>query len=214
MAEIIELTGKRFGYLVVLFQAAKPRSLSNTRAQWWCQCDCGNALRVEGASLRNGPTKSCGCQMVAMIAKAKTKHGHRTDGATREYESWCGMLARCLNPRLDSYRHYGGRGISVCFRWLDFRNFYADMGKRPADTSIGRIDNDGNYEPTNCRWETDKQQMNNTRANRILQWEGLTYTAKGLSEHLHIPYQWFYDRAVRQNKSISSIVLEFGRKSA
>lgn len=161
MAERIDLTGCTFGFLTVVSRSDRPETISNTRAQWLCVCKCGNTLRVKGASLRHGPTKSCGCRRIEMIRRLKVKHGQA--GRTREYASWSSMLTRCRNQRSTKYPEYGGRGISVCERWHDFRLFFQDMGTRPEGTSLDRINVNGNYEASNCRWATPAEQSSNRR---------------------------------------------------
>ena len=164
MASLIDLTGQRFGHLLVLVKTVKPANVRNTRGQWLCRCDCGNEVRIESASLRNGPTKSCGCQHDNMIRLSKTIHGHSTKGTrSSTYNSWAGMLTRCRNPKSAAYKYYGARGISVCDRWLVFETFLTDMGECPRGKSIDRINNDGDYEPANCRWATRAQQASNQR---------------------------------------------------
>lgn len=207
MAELIDLTGKKFGNLTVISKVDKPSGLSNTRAQWLCVCSCGTTVRVEGPSLRNGPTKSCGCLRTEMIRESKITHGQCVKGSrSAAYNSWSQMIARCTNHNSTHYRHYGGRGIKVCERWKKFQNFYEDMGDCPKGLSIDRINNDGNYEPDNCRWATIYEQSNNKRTNRLITWKDKNYTAKQLSDFLNIPYQWFYDRAVRQKTPIDQII--------
>jgi hypothetical protein len=119
-----------------------------------CRCDCGNEKLVLGQSLKYQNSFSCGCA----AKESATKHGMY---GTRTYHTWEGMIQRCTNIKSKSWNRYGGRGISVCERWTDFYNFYQDMGIRPDNRTLDRIDNDGNYEPGNCRWSTNKEQAQN-----------------------------------------------------
>lgn len=169
----IELTGKLFGRLTVQEYVGNHK--------WKCLCVCGKTAVVPSIALRYGTTKSCGCYRSEVLsAKAKT-HGM---SRTKTYETWCKMISRCTSPSAVQYKHYGKRGISVCPRWEKFENFLADMGTRPAGTTLDRINNDGNYEPSNCRWATQSEQTNNTR--RSVRYEGKSL--RQLSEETGIKY--------------------------
>jgi hypothetical protein len=154
MPNFIDITGVRFGRLVVL-ERHFPKNVSRM-TYWLLRCDCGNTHVTQGSNLRSGRVTSCGC--------LHPRHGQsRRESMTGAYRTWRAMIARCENLNHVSYRYYGGRGISVCERWKQFANFFADMGERPPGMWIDRINNDVNYEPGNCRWQTPSDQGKNRR---------------------------------------------------
>lgn len=165
--QFVDLTGRQFGRLLVVgFGGRRKRA-----RVWLCRCSCGTTRVVYGSHLVQGNTRSCGCYS----ADFHRKHGRSHKGDST-YDTWDAMKQRCSNPNNRAYHNYGGRGITVCQRWLTFENFLADMGERPEHRSLDRIDNDRNYEPGNCRWATKRQQENNTRRNVILEYQGTKKT--------------------------------------
>lgn len=166
MAYRIDITGKKFNRLTALFVSHQSASLAFV---WLCRCDCGEEVFVIFGDLVSGHTKSCGCLKLSGVGYVR--HGKYR---TRVYDAWCRMIQRCGNKRNPSYKHYGGRGIRVCKRWHRFENFYKDMGDPPDRKSIGRINNDGNYCPENCRWESSAEQSRNTRRNNLITHNGTT----------------------------------------
>ena len=151
-----DLTGQIFGKLKVLYMTNK----KNNKSMWVCECFCGNIKAVRAFELKNGDNTSCGCQ------KNRKKHGQ---SKTATYTVWENMKTRCLNPKHIHFKYYGGRGITVCERWLSFENFYLDMGERPTGTTLDRVNGDLGYYAENCRWveavyqtRNKKMQSNNT----------------------------------------------------
>jgi len=159
--KIIDLAGQRFGKLLVV-----GRSSNTSRVYFDVVCDCGVKKSVQSRHLRSGAVVSCGCHR----RELSTSHGMYR---TRPYRIWRGIIERCTNSSRPEYSSYGGRGIKVCERWHAFLNFWEDMKHRYADNlSIDRIDNDGDYEPSNCRWATHKEQARNTSRNRLVDLDG------------------------------------------
>ncbi len=167
MSAKAEMLNKTFGRLFVI----KENGRLGQHLSYFCQCSCGNQVTVRGNSLRSGNTTSCGCVHKAMIGKLNFKHGLKRG---REYSSWQMMIDRCTNKNSKSWNSYGGRGITVCDRWKDFSKFYQDMGERPENHTLERIDNNLGYSLENCKWATVKEQNRNTRRTRLLEINGVT----------------------------------------
>lgn len=169
---IKRLEGKKFGRLTVLYRT---KNNKGHKAQWICQCDCGNTKlsKVVSSVLVSGGTKSCGCLMKEINSK-KAPHGYTRNSnlKKRGYNTWTGMNNRCTNKNDSRYIRYGGRGITVCERWKkSFNNFMQDVGPRPSlKHSLDRINNNGNYEPGNVRWATAEEQRNNCSPIRKKMW--------------------------------------------
>lgn len=159
---LIDLTGKRFGRLTVVSRASP---IGIKRVRWAAQCDCGNETEVDGAHLRSGHTRSCGCLSVEVAIASNTIHGHSKIGRhTRTYVAWSAIKRRCFNKNCRAYRWYGARGIDMDAEWREsYSAFLRDMGEKPEGMEIDRIDNDKGYYPWNCRWTTHKENCNNRR---------------------------------------------------
>lgn len=155
-----DLTGQSFGRLKVICRVEN----RGTRAWWFCKCSCGNTKDVCGKSLRRGLTTSCGCFNREQSSFRNRKHGL---AHSKIHYVWCEMIQRCTNPNHPKAKYYGRRGITVCERWRDFRNFLLDMGFPPIGLMLDRIDNNGNYEPSNCRWTDSKTSGANRRSSGI-----------------------------------------------
>lgn len=179
---IKDLCGKRFGRLIVVSMLG--RNARNIIV-WRCKCVCGQFVNVIGGSLQSGNTSSCGCLKAEVLDRRSTRHGqsrrHKRSGV---YSSWTAMIARCTRPTAHKWPEYGGRGIKVCDAWLNFDNFYADMGDRPKGLSLDRIDVEGNYEKSNCRWadailqaQNHRTQKNNTSGCRGVYVNSTNYSA-------------------------------------
>jgi hypothetical protein len=146
-------------------------------------CECGQNRTIDVKNVRTGRTKSCGCSTGRSISERKITHGKRH---TKTYASWTSMRSRCRNENNPAWDNYGGRGILLCDRWEEFRQFFEDMGECPDGMSIDRIDNDGNYEPDNCRWATRKEQSRNKRTSKMITANGKTMCVAAWSEETGI----------------------------
>lgn len=174
------MIGQQFSRLTVIGPAEK----KGKKSRWLCLCSCGETSIAMTYDLLRGKHRSCGCLRREKI----TKHGAISNNEVKNmaYRSWLTMRQRCLNHNAPHYERYGGRGIMICDRWLEsFNNFLEDMGPRPSMRhTLDRIDNNGNYEPGNCRWATRKEQSYNRSTNRLLTLNGKTMAATAWADHL------------------------------
>ncbi len=178
-----DITGQRFGRLTAIRMTVRGTKKPQRRNErWLLRCDCGNETETTKTAVVNGYTQSCGClqaEVSQQSGKKNATHGHtRAKRRSSEYIAWCNMHTRCRNENAENYRLYGARGITVCERWSSFENFLADLGPKPSPRhEIDRYpDNDGHYEPGNCRWTTKVEQHNNKRTNHLLTVDGQTLT--------------------------------------
>ncbi len=162
MGKLVDITGRRFGRLVVIKRHGSDKYGKPT---WLCQCDCGNQKVMLGSLLKSGNSTSCGCKTL----EASTKHGM---AGTNTYTIWIDMVRRCTNPKIKQYKNYGGRGIKICEEWLNFETFFNDMGDRPEGMSLDRINSDGDYCKENCRWVDNMTQQSNKRNNTYVEFNG------------------------------------------
>ena len=196
-----DITGQRFGRLIAVRLSGKDK---HGAAIWSCICDCGSSTDVVKYALKRGTTKSCGCLAREEASRRGTRHGL---SKCRVHSIWDGMLSRCLNQKAHGYERYGGRGITVCDRWLDFEEFFADMGHPMPNQTLDRIDNDKGYCKENCRWATRHEQNNNTKANRFLTAFGQTKTIAEWARDQGIKYQTLYRRLTWCGWSVEDALL-------
>lgn len=156
MPKLIDLSGQRFGRLVVEVRTGS----TNGHPLWLCVCDCGEITQADTSQLRSGNTKSCGCLRKDVSRAACTKHGLY---GSKAHAVWRAMMQRCYDKNQWHWKYYGGRGIKVCKRWHKFENFYEDMGDPPLGLTLDRKNNDNGYSKRNCRWSSRKEQANNRR---------------------------------------------------
>ena len=197
MNKCIDLTGQKFGKLAVIQRIGS----KDRKAVWRCRCDCENIVDVVGKDLRNGHTKSCGCLRVEQTSKVHRTHGK---SKSRLFSIWQAMLKRCYRNNNKDYKRYGGRGITVCEEWLKFEPFndWAVANGYKEGLTIDRIDTNGNYEPSNCRWATIKEQCNNRTNNSFITYNGKTQTITQWADELGINYRTLVGRVKRLHWSV------------
>lgn len=206
MGKLINIVGQKYGRLTVIEYAGKFKD--GHMSAWRCKCDCGNEVVVIGRNLKNGNTKSCGCiaKEINKNCDLFKKHGY---SGTKLYAVWKGIIQRCFNKNNKEYKNYGGRGITICREWKnDFVNFYdwAISNGYEEKLTIDRINVNGNYEPSNCRWATTKTQSRNRRNNHYITYRGETKTIKEWSEALNIDYNALLYKINYKKMSLEKII--------
>jgi hypothetical protein len=202
-----DLSGTRVGKLLVLHKTEYKIISGRKRLHYMCQCDCGSKKEVKSTALKGtNMVFSCGCILRDMGMQRRLPNRKVEGKITREYRTWIGIKERCYQKNAKHYHRYGGRGIKVCDRWLnDFDTFLLDMGKRPAGKySLDRINNDGDYEPQNCRWATKWEQARNTSTNFYMEHNGMNMTKAEWSRYFGV-YPFALDGHLNGGKSIAQI---------
>lgn len=203
MSKIINICGKKFNRLTVIKRVSNSK---NHHSRWLCECDCGNKKIVIGTNLTRGITKSCGCLAIENGKQSNLKHGK---SKTRLYHIFNNIKQRCYNMNNQAYYRYGSRGITMCQEWLnDFGSFYdwAMTNGYKDNLTIDRIDNNGNYEPSNCRWVDYKTQSNNVRNNIIYELDGVYHTLSEWCDIFNMPYKTVYRRLKIANETFKNAI--------
>lgn len=214
MGKVIDLMGHQFGRLTVI---KRVDNANDGHARWLCRCACRKITIVRSNNLRNGTTRSCGCLAIDNTKQRSVIHGYARKNKSKIYQIWRSMINRCTNINSKDYKNYGARGIRVCKRWFKFENFLTDMGERPDNMTLDRVDNNGNYCKENCRWATIKQQHRNMRSNIFFTINSETKCLKEWCEIRNLKYSTVSMRINQYGWNIEE-ALEFiprnkGRKS-
>lgn len=189
------LVGQRFNRLLIV---ERVKICKEPGYKWRCRCDCGGETIARVNALKSGGTKSCGCHR----RETSTKHGY---AGSQTYRSWSQMKARCSTETTFAYEIYGGRGITYCARWERFENFLADMGEKPPNKTLDRIDCNGNYTPENCRWATNTEQQRNKRNSANITVDGVTRCVAEWAEVLRVNYKTIY-RPFRRGADMGRLI--------
>lgn len=197
MGKKLDLTGQKFGKLLVIREAGRSKT---NRIMWLCRCECGVEKVVGRNELRSGDTLSCGCHKAKCLHDLRAKHMLT---GSKQFIAWRNMKSRCVDPKSDSYYLYGLRGITYDPKWETFEGFWEDMGESWREgLSIDRIDVNGNYCKENCKWSTLKEQANNKRSNRILEYKGKSQTVAQWAEECGMKYNSLSQRINKYGWSI------------
>lgn len=189
------IMGQTYGQLTIV----KFDGYRGKNPYWKCRCSCGREKSIREYSFTNGTTKSCGC-----VVHKKSQERMKL---AREYNAWISMKKRCFNEHCHAYKNYGGRGITVCEQWKNnFNQFLLDMGECPDGLSIDRIDNNGNYEPSNCRWASKREQAQNRRSNRYITYNNVTKLISDLADQYGILRSTMSQALNRYGCSIDDII--------
>jgi len=211
MTRRIDVVGQRFGRLVVLADAPIPFHVRTRNRRVRVRCDCGNERVTCLGNIKAGIARSCGCAGIEkLVARSKTHGGTVGRKTARWYVSWAQMLQRCTNQNHKDWADYGGRGITVCVRWLNAAQFFADMGERPAGYTIERLDNSRGYEPGNCVWTTRHDQSRNRRQNINVVFQGRSMCLADACEAAELGYMHTYDGITRRGLTFDEILQEAG----
>ena len=197
-----DITGQKFNLLTVLKYSHTEKGHGS---YWLCVCECGNKKTIRIDGLKAGQPRSCGCLQKKWVSsgRANRTHGKST---TKIYKCWLRMKSRCFDKKNQDYKHYGNRGITVCKRWFDFETFAKDMGAIPSNKhTIERIDNDGNYEPRNCKWLENTEQNKNKRNSIILSYKGKTQCLKEWSKYFGVNYSTLHKKIRYSGKDYMTI---------
>jgi hypothetical protein len=190
-----DITNQKFGRLTAIRKEG---------AKWFFRCDCGTEKLIDKTNVIKGNTASCGCLRKEMLIARSTTHGLGENHPL--YSTWLGMRGRCLCTTSSSYKNYGGRGIKICESWNNFENFVRDMGDRPENSTLDRIDNNGDYCPENCKWSTPAEQVRNTRRCINVEYNGTTQCLKDFCRDFRLSYYVVKENINGKRKDISFYV--------
>ena len=203
------MINSRFHRLLVVEELEPIQYARTFVRRYRCLCDCGTEIIAQRPNLKRGATKSCGCWKKETAGQHVVKH-HMSNSP--EHRIWVGIRKRCTNPKDTGFHLYGGRGVKICDRWDDFKNFYEDLGPRPSPQhSIDRINVNGNYEPGNCRWATPLEQGHNTRTARHVTYIGKEYTIRKFAATIGHSYWSVYSWIAREGMTVDNVLTKIAQ---